>query len=496
MKVLIVGFDGATWDLINKFDLPNFKKLAENGVTATMKSTYPPITIPAWPCMFSGYNPGKIGAVDFKRRREGNKFELVNSSIWKGKLLWDRLKSLKFLILNIPSTYPPYKINGDIVAIDFSPLTGYTYPPELQEELESKFDINSIRNFKKLNTLYEKEMTIYKIFNHLTNKKDYDVAIVRFGIPDHVTHKTTRLSDIEQCHYLMDELLEKVIKSSRFDYLFIVSDHGVMKSEKRFCINTWLYKKGYLNLTTRGKMYLTFMKIYKKLFFRNQLKIMLKFLLKNKLNKSENTGIPRNILNMKNILNNINYNESRAFGILSISLKQYPIYLQINDLNNEYEYNKLIKKLSNELLSIKDDNNKTVIKKILTKNELYSGEHLDKMPDLIIESRYCILSTILPELFTKIMFYTHTMNGIFAAYGKDIRKNIRLDTVQIYDIVPTILHILGFPIPKDIDGRVLTKIFDPNSKLAKSNPVYVKAEYYDGYKNILKNKIKQIKYKL
>lgn len=40
MKVLIVGFDGATWDLINKFDLPNFKKLAENGVTATMKSTY------------------------------------------------------------------------------------------------------------------------------------------------------------------------------------------------------------------------------------------------------------------------------------------------------------------------------------------------------------------------------------------------------------------------------------------------------------------------
>jgi len=491
MKVLIVGFDGATWDLINKFELPNFKKLMENGVVATMKSTYPPITIPAWPCMFSGYNPGKIGAVDFYRREQNSSFKLVSSKMWKGKLIWDRLKNKKFLVLNIPFTYPPYRINGDIISIDFSPLSGYTYPPELEKELEKKFDIYSIRDSEKkgLKELYEKERVILKIFKYLIKKNNYDVAIVRFGIPDQATHKTTRFQEIEHCHYLMDELLGEIVRSADFDYLFLVSDHGVQKSERRFCINTWLYKNGYLSLTLKGKMYLIFRQFYEKLAFKKYIKAFIKKISNYSHNEPKKMWIPY----MPAVLNLINYKKSLAFGYLSNSLKQSPIYLQID--SSIPEYDNLIKKLSRELLLIRDDHGERVIERVFAKHKIYSGKHIDNMPDIVVEANRCILTSLLPNVFPKVTSYTHSVDGIFVASGKCIKKGEKINTVKIYDIAPTLFHILGLPVPEDIDGRVLTELFVPNSPAGKSQPKYVTPEYY--MKHItLKNKITKLKNRL
>lgn len=492
MKILIVGFDGATWDLINKFELPNFKKLVENGVVATMKSTYPPVTIPAWPCMFSGYNPGKIGAVDFYRREQNNSFKLVSSRTWKGKLIWDRLKNLKFLVLNIPFTYPPYRINGDIISIDFSPLNKYTYPPELEKEIETVFDVYSIRNSEKkgLKELYEKEIAIMRIFKYLIKKNNYDVAIVRFGIPDQATHKTTCFQEIERCHYLMDELLGEVVESTDFDYLFLVSDHGVQKSKRRFCINTWLYKNGYLNLTLKGKIYLISRRFYEKIVFKKVIRNFIRKILNYRHNKRKNVPIPHIPVR---VLNVINYKKSLAFGYLSNSLKQSPIYLQID--SSSPEYNNLINKISKELLLIKDDNGERVVKRVFTKNEAYSGKYMDNMPDIVVESNRCILTVPLPDVFPEINSYTHSMNGIFLASGKGIKKGEKINEVQIYDITPTILHILGLPVPEDMDGRVLTELFVPESPAGKSRPRYVKPEYYMKHVT-LKNKIAKLKNKL
>ncbi|MGC1121421.1 MAG: hypothetical protein WBA22_10045 [Candidatus Methanofastidiosia archaeon] len=46
------------------------------------------------------------------------------------------------------------------------------------------------------------------------------------------------------------------------------------------------------------------------------------------------------------------------------------------------------------------------------------------------------------------------------------------------DISPTILHILGLPIPDTMKGRVLTEIFEESSEIRKRNPQYVPPEYY------------------
>ncbi|MFX0180335.1 MAG: alkaline phosphatase family protein, partial [Candidatus Hodarchaeota archaeon] len=55
IKNIVLGIDGGCFEsiesLLHKNLLPNFKKLIENGVSAKLKVTIPPVTIPSWPCL-------------------------------------------------------------------------------------------------------------------------------------------------------------------------------------------------------------------------------------------------------------------------------------------------------------------------------------------------------------------------------------------------------------------------------------------------------------
>lgn len=54
----------------------------------------------------------------------------------------------------------------------------------------------------------------------------------------------------------------------------------------------------------------------------------------------------------------------------------------------------------------------------------------------------------------------HREHGIFLASGPGIKKDERLYGASLLDITPSILHIFGLPVGEDMDGRVLTEIFD------------------------------------
>ena len=52
MKTLIIGIDGATFDimlpLIKNGQLPNIGRFVKNGVYGNLRSVFPPVTFPAW----------------------------------------------------------------------------------------------------------------------------------------------------------------------------------------------------------------------------------------------------------------------------------------------------------------------------------------------------------------------------------------------------------------------------------------------------------------
>ncbi|TAE73762.1 MAG: tetratricopeptide repeat protein [Verrucomicrobia bacterium] len=54
----------------------------------------------------------------------------------------------------------------------------------------------------------------------------------------------------------------------------------------------------------------------------------------------------------------------------------------------------------------------------------------------------------------------HRQFGIFAAKGSGIRRDQRIDGASIIDICPTLLHLFGLPVGDDMDGKVLTDLFE------------------------------------
>ena len=54
---------------------------------------------------------------------------------------------------------------------------------------------------------------------------------------------------------------------------------------------------------------------------------------------------------------------------------------------------------------------------------------------------------------------THRPNGIFVANGLGIAANTKV-CAHIVDCAPTILAALGLRIPDDMEGRVITEIFE------------------------------------
>jgi hypothetical protein len=62
----------------------------------------------------------------------------------------------------------------------------------------------------------------------------------------------------------------------------------------------------------------------------------------------------------------------------------------------------------------------------------------------------------------------HHIEGVFIAKGpKTVHIADPLPGLNIADLAPTILYAMGLPIPEDMDGKVLTQIFDPASVQAQ-----------------------------
>ncbi len=54
----------------------------------------------------------------------------------------------------------------------------------------------------------------------------------------------------------------------------------------------------------------------------------------------------------------------------------------------------------------------------------------------------------------------HDLTGIFAAQGPAIARG-ELSSATLYDMMPTLLYLLGLPVPEDISGKVLDKAIAP-----------------------------------
>ena len=118
-KVLVIGLDGATFDLIKPWvsegRLPVLGRLLETGVHATLLSTHQSNSAQAWSSFITGKNAGKHGIYDFISPVLGSyDVRFVSAALREGKSLWRLLSDAhkKVGVLNVPITYPPEEVDG------------------------------------------------------------------------------------------------------------------------------------------------------------------------------------------------------------------------------------------------------------------------------------------------------------------------------------------------------------------------------------------------
>jgi len=281
-KLVIIGLDCATPQLL--FDawldeLPNLKGLVDSGMHGKLRSTIPPITVPAWTAMMTSQDPGTLGFYGFRNRKGYGYDELysANASYVKAKTVWNILSRnrLSSLVFGVPQTYPPKPLNGMMVSSFLTPdkSVDFTYPPEIKSELESAADgdyIIDVRDFRTdekqrlIDEVYEMTRRRFKAFIHFLLKNEFDFAMmVEMGI-DRIHHGFWRYFDTSHRLYEPGNPYENVIKDyykyvdselgrvldvlSPETSVLVVSDHGAKTMVGAICINEWLIREGYLTL--------------------------------------------------------------------------------------------------------------------------------------------------------------------------------------------------------------------------------------------------------
>ena len=288
-KVLVFGLDGCTFDLLDpwmgKGLLPNLKKIKESGVAGTLKSSFPPITGPAWTSFMTGKNPGKHGIYEFLVRKPNSYKEIpVNAEYRNGQTLWEILSAqgYKVGVLNVPLTYPPQKVNGVFISGFMTPggKRDFVHPPELLDEIEEKFgkyylhmrslDIATFLSDSYI-ALFLKDcfsMMLYKfeVTKFLIKKEKFDFLMLHIFSTDRVQHLLWHILDPQHPSYrsdLADKYYDEIVSFYRevdkqvgeiYDLydssgtVFVISDHGFCTINKSIDLNTWLLREGYIEL--------------------------------------------------------------------------------------------------------------------------------------------------------------------------------------------------------------------------------------------------------
>ncbi len=72
----------------------------------------------------------------------------------------------------------------------------------------------------------------------------------------------------------------------------------------------------------------------------------------------------------------------------------------------------------------------------------------------------------------------HETHGIFIAAGPHLRRGAGITDASVLDVTPTLLHYLGLPVGKDMDGKVLEGVFE--AEFVQRHPIRYVSTYEDG----------------
>jgi predicted AlkP superfamily phosphohydrolase/phosphomutase len=525
-KLLIIGLDGATFDSLGPWletgELPTLARLVGDGVHGPLRSMITPVTAPAWTSFMTGKNPGKHGLFNFIEPQPGSyAIRYTNARSRQASTIWDILgkAGLRVGVINVPMTYPPDEVDGYMIAGMDAPENSrdITYPAELFAELEKRFgrvgfQIRHLGSIKSdelreglLRDLASIDEHYHKMTSYLLETRPVDVVMLVFMSTDTAQHFFHQYLDKRHPHHdpegarrfggaifdvyrRLDRILGDLVgRLPRDAAVALVSDHGFQSTSgrqlnlSRFLEDLGLQRRRPKALSAR---------------LLGALQKRADGILRTRLSYRQKAQIARLLPALRRKWEaqyagfaDIDWGKSRAYCYELLSVPP-GIFINVKGrrplgiVEPGAEYDELVRFLTRKLYEIKDPvNGEPLIERVYHKDEIYTGPFRDHAPDLTVSWwAGCGFVTKPGISGGAVVEYTgdrplgagewggsHAINGILTLHGSAFRKGARVEGAGLMDVAPTLLHLLGQPVPEDLDGHVLLEAF--TDEFLASHPV-------------------------
>lgn len=458
-RVFFFGIDGMPpqWVLDRWLpELPTFKRLADAGMSGRITSTIPPTSIAAWTSIFSGCDPGAHGITGYVRRPHPPSVSmgLVNSADVRVPRVWDLLTAAgkRSIVLNVPMTFPVRPLSGVMVTDFLTPsFEGPSvYPESFKQDIlrllgrPYSFDVSEFGGYRKLNSdeLVERVFAMtdehLRLVDHLLCEP-WDLfvwatlgsdrlhhTLWRYLDPSHPQHEQHPVFSgaILRYYKKLDTALSRILERLPADTTIIVSsDHGMATMHGRVNLNDWLMREGYLVLTDDFA--------------------------------EEIAHGPKKLA-----LSRVDWKKTRAYAL---GAYEALLYLHPEKKGQDPRaYDALFAAVSEGIAAIPGADGRRLATVVHRLDRLYGDAALAEAPDGVVyfdglamgancdvgnDGLYSWANTVGPD------DALHAPDGTVILSGAGIPKRGTMETISVTDLAPTMLAVLGCPIPEAMSGR-------------------------------------------
>lgn len=516
-RLLVVGYDGATWDLAEKWaqagKLPVLARLMKQGGYGPLRSVMPILSPAAWASFATGVQPGKHGIFDFVERSQGDyHLRPVTALDMKAPTFW-RLASQagkRVAVINVPVTYPPAEVNGIMVTGLGTPeQRPFTFPPALGPELRARgYRVNRTVFFEPgreeayLQDVYEMTDRLAEAALELFRREAWDLFVVVFRDLDELSHYFWKhmdathpqhdpLTDVRyqdeilKFYQHLDQKLGTLLEAAGPEVnVILVSDHGFGPLYRDVFLNEWLKQEGLLATVavvqpplqrallrvglTRQRISRTLQRMGLAAFER-RLRTWLGDR-KELLPAHERAVFPEAVDWTRTLAYSFGYH-----GQVFVNLRgREPQGI----VEPGAEYEQLLARLEEKLAALVDPaDGKRVVTRMIRGTALFGDAVNTGAPDLVLLMRDLAYITRQGYEFGAVpgvvfqqpaSFETgsHREDGIAVFAGPDFVQQSWQTPYSIQDIAPTILQLLGMAGQAHMDGRVLVEQLIPAARAA------------------------------
>jgi predicted AlkP superfamily phosphohydrolase/phosphomutase len=415
----------------------------------------------------------------------------------QGNSLWRVLSDAgkRVVVVNVPVTYPPEPVRGALVAGMPVPSgrTDFAYPAGLSKEILGWFPdyrINATTVYRRgkaedfLNDIRTELNQRLTVAERLMERENWDFAMVHILGTDRIQHEFWHCMDethpehrgeapryrnaILDFYRDIDSQLHRILKfADENTAIMILSDHGFGALHKFVYLNTWLLDQGFLVLKRNA------MTTLKRLAFRlgfsptNIYRVVAALGFAG-VRGGMDMGRRQQLLDTLFLsFQDVDWSRTRAYARGNFG----QIFLNVRGrepqgiVEPSEDYERTVQEIIDRLPTLQDpDTGAPLADRAERRDQLFSGAAIQRAPDIAIfmkDETYVPLGTAdfpANAVAEKAIGNTgdHRYNGILLMHGRGILPG-DWGQANLMDITPTVLHLLGIPVPDDMDGRVLQK---------------------------------------